>query len=147
MKKEVITIKTDLETKDFVVNEAKKLGVSISEFGDICLKQLFNKQENDSSTKLEIDKLNKNITQLTKDLQDQEHEIELSKKIKENNEGLKNTITTLNKILSSFENMIEELKNENFELKEMNDKLQKKEAFQNKNESGVKVGFTFFNEL
>lgn len=143
IKNTTISIKTDSQLKSDAIKRATELGIKLSEFGDNCLRKILHEDEIESKHKKEIEKLQKNISQLVETLKKQDAELEMAKKIMKNNEVLIETNKKLNVALKGFERKILELEKSIEKYKELFTIQLKEDVILENNFDEVKIGFFY----
>ena len=130
-----ITIKVVPELKEELIQEARGLGITLSEFGRLCLYKALKKDEVKQTYEKEIEKLTKNNNQMIEWMKEQDLKIEAAKKIEKNNEIYIG-------VIKDYKSKIKTLEKENLELKERCDSLiamLKAQEERQKNEK-IKIG-------
>jgi len=136
-----ISIKTDASFKQKVINEVKSLGITISEFGESCLKKVILKQELDLQQKEKIKVLEKEVKRLKEQLKEQERDINLAQNLNEDNQIILESSKQLSEVIKIQQVTISNQKNIIHDLKTKEANMIERIKNFAKHNSGFRIGF------
>ena len=141
-----ISIKTDASFKQKVISEVKTLGISISEFGESCLKKVILKEELDLQQKEKIMVLERELKKLKDQLKEKESDIKLAQKLNEDNQIILESSKQLTEVLKIQEVTISNQKSIIQDLKTKEANMIERVKHFAKHNSGIRIGFFGYME-
>ena len=141
-----ISVRTNNDLKDKVVNEAKNLGLTVSDFTENCIQKVIYQEEIQRDQSEEIKALKKEISELKNQMIEKDREVETARKLKSDNEIIITSSKQLSDVIKIQEATIQGQQNTIQNLNAEKERYIKNLKQFAKENSGMRIGFFGYME-